>query len=268
MTDPTLSIVIPAYNEASRIRGALQKITGYLHTQNFSWQVVVVDDGSTDATASVVERFLKSEPGVTLLQVPHGGKGWAVRHGMLQAQGEFRFLCDADLSMPIQQVERFLPPAQNDYDVAIGSREAPGARRIGEPYLRHLSGRLFNLLVRIMAVPGISDSQCGFKSFRAAAAEQLFRSQRIKGFSFDVEVLFLASKAKMHIVEVPIDWYFHRESKVRLYRDVPRMVGDLLAVRWNWWRGCYPPPTPAPERSVFTNSANIGKEPGEENDLP
>lgn len=233
MNEPTLSVVIPAFNESKRIGGTLREVLDFLKTRPFSWEVLVVDDGSTDDTAALVEGFAQESAGaIRLVRVPHGGKGWAVRHGMLAALGQFRFLCDADLSMPISEVERFLPPQCQDYDIAIGSREAPGAKRIGEPAYRHLWGRLFNLLVRLLAVPGISDSQCGFKSFRSPVAERLFSVQRLRGFSFDAEVLFLARKMGLRVVEVPIDWYFRQESRVRMLRDGPRMVRDLVLVRW------------------------------------
>lgn len=203
----------------------------YLRSYNWEWEVVVADDGSTDATATIVADFGSQDPRVRLLQLQHGGKGWAVRHGMMHAQGEYRFLCDADLSMPIQHLASFLPPALNDFDVAIGSREAPGARRLNEPWIRHFSGKLFNILVRLIAVHGISDSQCGFKCFRAPAAEQLFSFQKSTGFSFDAEVLFIAQRLGMRIVEIPIDWYYMESSKVRLLRDAPLMIRDLLLLR-------------------------------------
>lgn len=234
-----LSVVIPAYNEAGRILRTLDEVTAFLASQDYSWEVLVVDDGSTDETASLVQSYLESHPQVDLLRVQHGGKGWAVKHGMLAVTGEYRFLCDADLSMPIHQIERFLPPALEGYDVAIGSREVPGARRHHEPFLRHLQGRVFNGLVRLLAVPRLADTQCGFKCFRGAAAEELFPRQRLVGFGFDVEVLFLALQRGMRVVEVPIDWYYRPASKVRPVRDAVRMVADVLSVRWNHWQGRY-----------------------------
>ena len=242
MSSPYLSIVIPAYNEEPRIRGSLEQVLDYLRSQTYSWEVVVADDGSTDATASEVERLgTAPEAGgsVKLLRLAHGGKGWAVRHGMLEAQGEYRFMCDADLSMPIEQVSRFLPPQSGDYDIAIGSREIPGSRRIGEPRRRKLMAWGFSSLVRTFAVPGISDTQCGFKCFRAEAADRLFSQQRMPGFAFDVEVLFLARKQGQHMVEVPIDWYYRAESKVQPLRDSAAMARDVVRIRWHYLKGDY-----------------------------
>ncbi|MBI4201130.1 MAG: glycosyltransferase family 2 protein [Chloroflexi bacterium] len=234
-----LSVIIPAYNEERRILSTLQRVTEYLASQDYSWNVVVANDGSTDRTASLVQEFARDHPQVTLLPLVHRGKGWAVRSGMLASQAEHRFLCDADLSMPIEHLERFLPPHLASYDIAIGSREAPGARRFNEPPRRHLMGRLFNVVTRALAVRGIHDTQCGFKCFRGAAADLLFPIQRIPGFGFDVEVLFLAQRMDLRMVEVPIDWYYGRESKVRPLRDAAAMSRDVLKVRWSAWRGKY-----------------------------
>jgi len=234
-----LSMVIPAYNEEARIELTLATVTGYLRRCPFSWEVLVVDDGSTDATAALVKKYIDGNPGVQLVGVTHGGKGWAVKNGMLRAQGQYRFLCDADLSMPIEQISRFLPPNGSSGDIVIGSREVPGARRIGEPWFRHLIGRVFNIFVRLLAVPGVQDTQCGFKCFRGQVAQELSTFQKLRGFSFDAELLFLARKLNFSMVETPIDWYYRPHSKVRPLRDSFRMVVDLLGVRWNYLRGRY-----------------------------
>jgi len=236
---PFLSIVIPAYNEASRIIGTLQQVVGFLEGRPYSWEVLVVDDGSTDATARLVEEFGATHPHIRLLPLPHAGKGWAVKHGMLRATGQYRMLCDADLSMPIQQAERMLPPQIQGVDIAIGSREAPGARRIGEPFHRHLMGRLYNALVRSLAVPGVRDTQCGFKCFRGDIVPKLFGRQVVNGFAFDVEVLYLARKAGLVVREVAIDWYYREQSKVHPVRDTIAMTRDLLKIRWHHLRGGY-----------------------------
>ncbi len=232
-------MVIPAYNEGSRIGDTLRSAIEYLGSQPYTWDVLVVDDGSVDETAQVVGEFAAADPRVTLLSVAHGGKGWAVRNGMLKAKGEHRFLCDADLSMPIEQVSRFLPPVLEEFDIAIGSRELPEARRIGEPSRRHFMGRVFNGLVRMAVLPGISDTQCGFKCFRAPVVEGLFRSQMLSGFAFDVELLFLARRQGLRIVEVPIDWHYRSLSRVRPFRDSLSMVIDIMKVRLNQLRGRY-----------------------------
>ena len=227
-----LSIVIPAFNEEARIRSTLDQVIGYLVSRPYSWEIVVADDGSTDATASLVIEVAEGRPEVRLLQLDHRGKGWAVKNGMLAAAGEYRFLCDADLSMPIEQLDRFLPPQVEEAAIVVGSREAANSRRIGEPLLRHLMGRFYNLLVRWLAVPGISDTQCGFKCFSGEQASDLFQRQRTDGFAFDVEILFLAHRSGLKVTEIGIDWYFREESKVRPLLDSLVMTWDLIRIRW------------------------------------
>ena len=189
MSDVFLSIVIPAFDEEARIGASLERVRDYLTGQDYASEVVVVDDGSSDATAAIVRRADWDRPRVRLISTEHRGKGHAVKTGMLQAEGEFRFLCDADLAMPIEQVSRFIPPRLEGVDVAVGSREAPGSRRFEEPAYRHVMGRVYNAIVRTMAVPGISDTQAGFKCFRSSVARGLFEQQRLDGFGFDVEIL-------------------------------------------------------------------------------
>lgn len=224
--------MIPAFNEEPRISNTLSQVVEYLTAQDYGWEVVVADDGSQDQTAQLVDQVTVDHPNVRVLRLPHRGKGWAVKNGMLAAQGEYRLLCDADLSVPIAQVERLLPPLGPRSDVVLGSREAPGAARFGEPARRHLMGRVFNLLVSRLAVPGLSDTQCGFKCFRGEAAENLFQRQTMDGFAFDVELLYLARKHGLSFVEVGVDWYYRPQSKVRPMRDSLAMTLDLLKIRW------------------------------------
>ena len=162
-----------------------------------------------------------------------------MRRGILAAQGQYRFICDADLSMPIEELPKFLPPLAADYEVAIGSREAPGARRFNEPAFRHLQGRVFSDLVKYFALPGFEDTQCGFKCFSARAAEDLFSVQQFDGMSFDVEVLFIARQRGYRIIEVPIDWYYRSESRVQPLADPLRMLLDILLIHQNWRAGRY-----------------------------
>ncbi|MBI2165905.1 MAG: glycosyltransferase family 2 protein [Chloroflexi bacterium] len=236
---PFLSIVIPAYNEERRILKTLERVLAFLKAQPYTWEVLVVDDGSTDSTAGQVEELARGEQGLRVLRLGHQGKGWAVKQGMLDARGRFRFFCDADLAMPIDQLPRFLERCTAGVPVVIGSREAPGARRFGEPLPRHWMGRIFNGLVRLLAVPGIMDTQCGFKCFSSESAEALFPAQRLKGFSFDVEVLFLARQLGLPVEEIPIDWYHNPNSKVIPWRDVWVMSRDLLRIRLLHRRGRY-----------------------------
>ena len=239
MEKPFLSIVIPAYNEAIRIESTLEKVITYLNQQHYTFEVVVVDDGSTDTTADLSAKFSR-RASLQLLQIPHGGKGWAVQHGMLRAQGKYRFLCDADLSMPIDNLARFFAGVDGhpEYDVAIASREAPGARRFNEPKSRHVKGRLFNYAVKILALRGIEDTQCGFKLFSAESATRLFPHQSLEGWAFDVELLVMAEKAGFGVGEVPIDWYYGEGSKMTLAKGIVAVL-DVAKVGLNNLLGRY-----------------------------
>jgi hypothetical protein len=161
---------------------------------------------------------------------------------MLAAVGEYAFMCDADLSMPIEQLSRFLPPALQTIDVAIGSREVKGARRYDEPAHRHLGGRFINLLIRLLILPRLQDTQCGFKCFRRPVAQDLFKVQQLKGWSFDIELLYVAYRRGYTVVEVPVDWYYRSESKVSAIPDALRMIKDIFRIRSNARRGLYDAP--------------------------
>ena len=239
MYTPFLSIVIPAHNEEQRLPPSLEKIDCFLREQNYSAEIVIVENGSTDRTLEVTQGYAARMKNLSVLHEPQRGKGLAVKRGMLAAKGAYRFICDADLSMPIEQVNRFLPPAVPDKAVVIGSREAPGAKRYNEPQYRHLIGRVFNQMVRWLALPGLQDSQCGFKCFRADAAEAVFRRLTLTGMSFDVEALFIAMRLGYAIAETPIDWYFDPDSRVRLVKDSLGMFFDLLTIRRNARKGVY-----------------------------
>ncbi len=232
MSKPFLSIVIPAYNEEVRLLNSLSKIAAFLSKQTYPAEVLVVENGSSDCTYAIAQEFATKNPLFHALHIEERGKGIAVKTGILAARGDYRFICDTDLSMPIEEVNNFLPPLLQDTDIAIASREAPGAQRIGEPVYRHFIGRVFNGFVKLMALPGLQDTQCGFKCFSAKAAEQLFPLQTIHGWTFDVEVLFLARKFGYAIHEVPIRWYFDPHSKVKFLRDSLHMAGDLIRIRW------------------------------------
>jgi len=226
-----LSIIIPAFNEEKRIIPTLEAILLYLREQPYSWEVLVVDDGSHDQTFSVVNHWAKNKEGVRAEIISHQGKGWAVRHGMLQAIGAYRFMCDADLSMPIEHLSVFLEQITSDYDVVIGSREIDGAQRFDEPLSRHLNGRLFNYLVRVLLGAPFFDTQCGFKCFRGDVAEKLFKKQKIRGFGFDVEILYMALRLNLKILELPIDWHHNSDSKVRLWADGLAMLIDMIRIK-------------------------------------
>jgi dolichyl-phosphate beta-glucosyltransferase len=236
---PFLSIVVPAYNEEHRLPQTLPRIVEFLRAQEYPGEVIVIDDGSADRTASVVEGIAADAPLVKLIRNEHRGKGYAVKTGVLAATGDYIFLCDADLSMPIEDVAHFLPPTLEEFDVAIGSREMEGARRRDEPALRHLMGRIFNTIVRLLAVRGFQDTQAGFKCFAREAAHEMFPYQTMDGFGFDVEILFIAQKRGYRIVEVPINWYYMSNSRVSPVSDSIRMVREVIQVRLNDWRGLY-----------------------------
>lgn len=238
MPRPRLSVVIPAYNEQNRLPASLGALRRYLEARPYAYEVLVVDNASTDATAETVRREAESWPALRCLSIPERGKGIAVKVGALAAKGEAVMLCDADFSMPVEEIERFLERLAES-DVAIATREGAGSRRVGEPQLRHIMGRVFNALVRALAVPRFQDTQCGFKCFNRASVEAIFPRLTVRGFGFDVEVLYLARKLGFSVAEVPIVWYFQADSRVNPLRDTPRMILDVLRVRWNDLRGVY-----------------------------
>lgn len=239
MPPPSLSIVIPAYNEEKRLAATLATVSTFLSQQPWPWEIRVVDDGSSDGTAAIARSFAATDPRIVLQAEPHRGKGGAVKAGLLGAAGSYRFICDADLSMPIAEVLRFLPPAIDRVDVAIGSREGAGARRVGEPLYRHVMGRVFNACVQRLALPGIEDSQCGFKMFTAEAVRRIFPLVSIDGWAFDVEVLTVARAQGLRVVEVPIEWHYRNESQLSMWRDGIGMLRELLWIRWRAVRGVY-----------------------------
>lgn len=240
MTGPTdLSIVIPAFNEAARLPDTLEAIVRHLSATDLSWEIRVVDDGSADATVAKAAAAAAQEARIIVQQEPHRGKGGAVRAGMLAATARMRFLCDADLSMPIAELGMFLRVVPATADVAIGVREGVGARRIGEPSKRHIMGRAFNALVRHLLIPGVQDTQCGFKLFSAEAAEAIFSRVGTDGWAFDVEALFVARKLGLRVAEVPITWHYSAESRVSPFWDALRMARDVVGIRWKAWRGGY-----------------------------
>lgn len=237
--DIRLSLVIPAYNEADRLGQTLDRLLTELASFRFRCEIRVVDDGSDDRTSEVVERLGGSDDRIVLQREPHRGKGGALRAGLLAARGALRFMCDADLSMPPHEIHRFVSLVPGDCDIAIGSREGPGARRVGEPLYRHVMGRGFNTLVRFGLLPGLHDTQCGFKLFSARAIEAVVPATTIDGWTFDLEVLFVATLQGWRIREVPIEWHYDRRSHVSVLRDPWRMFKDFWRIRTNGRRGAY-----------------------------
>lgn len=236
---PFLSIIIPAHNEEQRLPDSLEQIFAFLADQRYTSEVLVVENGSKDRTLEVAQEYTARFPNLIVLHNQERGKGLAVRRGMLSAQGEYRFMCDADLSMPIEQVNQFLPPLCADFDIVIASREMRGAVRHNEPSYRHWGGRIINLIIRLLAVPKIQDTQCGFKCFRSDVAEDLFSIQTMTGWSFDIELLFVARQRGYAIAEIPIHWYYRSESKLNVLHDAIHMILDIFTIRSNARRGLY-----------------------------
>jgi dolichyl-phosphate beta-glucosyltransferase len=239
LISPFLSIIIPAHNEEIRLPRTLRQVFAFLEKQSYSAEIVVVENGSSDRTLEMANEFASRHSNLIVIHEEQPGKGNAVRRGVLEAHGEYRFICDADLSMPITELGKFLPPVLTGYDIAIASREAPGAVRYNEPSYRHWGGRAINLAIRLFILPGLNDTQCGFKCFRAKAAEKLFCQQTLLGWSFDIEILYLARKKRMSIKEIPVNWYFDADSKVNAVRDALRMIGDIFRIHINALRGRY-----------------------------
>lgn len=244
---PWLTIVIPAYNEARRLPVSLPRVYEYVERERAlrgrRCEVIVVDDGSTDATAAVVTELGTQWPEVRLVQGPHQGKGGAVRTGILAARGEYVALADADFSMPVEQIDRLFAKAlDRGYDIALGSREAAGAHRFAEPSYRHLMGRVFNRVVQLLLLPGIEDTQCGFKALRREVAVDVAERQTIEGWGFDAELLYIARVRGHSMREVGIDWYYMPDSRISPLRDTLTMLRDVCAIAWNARRGRYTAP--------------------------
>ena len=199
----------------------------------------MVENASTDDTAKVVEGYQASFPQLKMIRLEQGGKGNAIRAGMQAARGEYRFMADVDFSMPVEEISKFLTPNLVETQVAIASREQAGSKRIAEPFYRHLIGRVFNGLVRILVLPGLQDTQCGFKCFSAEAAEQIFPKQTLNGWSFDVEVLTIARELGFKVLEVPITWTYQPGSRMSILSDSWQMFKDLLLIRSRKRKGLY-----------------------------
>ncbi len=228
---PFLTVIIPAYNEEDRIEQTLRRICDYLNTQKYSWSIFVVNDGSTDQTGAIVRRMADNEDRIHLIEYrPNRGKGCAVRTGMLSANADWLLFSDADLSAPIEEVEKLF---QAKSPVAIGSRGMRESQLvIRQPKYREWAGRLFNKLVQILGVPGIQDTQCGFKLFAREPAKEIFSRCTLDGYGFDFEALMLARALGYPIAEVPIRWAHQGGSKVRLLQDGLRMIKDLIVLRF------------------------------------
>jgi dolichyl-phosphate beta-glucosyltransferase len=238
---PSLSIIIPAFNEERRLSASLEKVRAYVRGRSLDCEVLVVDDGSTDGTADLVRAQSAGFEGLRLLTLgSNQGKGAAVRAGVLEAKAPRILFTDADLSTPMEELAQLEAALDGGADLAVGSRALDRARvSVRQPLYREAGGRLFNILVQLLSVPGIQDTQCGFKLFTAAAGRRLFRIQKVPRFGFDVEFLFLARKAGYRIAEVPVRWVNSTETKFRPLQDGIRTFSDLAAIRIHDWRGFY-----------------------------
>jgi len=248
-----LSIIIPAYNEELRISSTLERLHNYLTANSWEYEIIVVDDGSSDNTAAVVEKFSRKYESIKLIRYPeNAGKGYAIRTGVLSSRGSLLLMCDADMSTPIEEIEKLLPFLREGYDIAIGSRAlAESDLMVRQPWYRELMGRIFNIFVKIMVMKGLNDTQCGFKLFNGDISRRLFEKGFIDGFSFDVEVLFLAGKGGYKIKEVPIKWLNSPLSKVKIASDPLKMFLGLLKIRSYWIFGKYN----ADVKRVFTSQS-------------
>lgn len=239
----SISIVIPAFNEERRLTDTLTAVLAYLARRDWRFtEVVVVDDGSADGTARLVREFSATHAAVRLVENPgNRGKGYSVRHGMMEARGEWILFSDADLSAPIEELDKLLAAArEGGASVAIGSRALDRSLiEVHQSGFREMAGRVFNLCMRALTGLPFRDTQCGFKLFEAGAARKVFRQQRLEGFGFDAEVLFIARQLGFRMVEIPVRWSHSEGTKVSMFRDSLNMFLDLLRIRWNELRGRY-----------------------------
>lgn len=235
---PEVSIVVPAYNEEARLPDTLARIHSYLGRVHWSAEVLVVDDGSSDGTAACVQGLSRCYPRLRLLRNGHNrGKGYSVKHGVLQSRGQFVLFTDADLSTPIEQASRFLLLLDQGWDVVVGSRDLdPRLLERPQPWVRRKSGQVFHWLVWLLMGLPVRDTQCGFKAFRRIAAQSLFPLQRLERFGFDVEILWLAHRLGFRCLEVAVPWRNDERTHVSLTRDGPAMLLELAHLRWLAWR--------------------------------
>jgi dolichyl-phosphate beta-glucosyltransferase len=249
---PDLSIVIPAYNEASRIGPTVRDMVSYCRGQGRAFEIILVDDGSCDSTTSVARLLSEDFPELKVIRLAaNHGKGYAVRTGVVNALGRSVLFADADGATPIEEIERLEQALDSGADVAVGSRalRATGVQVRAKLY-RHLMGRTFHLLVEWLADGGVKDTQCGFKLFRSNVAQDLFSRMRMNGFSFDVEVLLMAQRGGYRVCEIPVNWVHQPGSRVNLVLDSLRMARDLFVIRGNLLRGWYDQPHVAPLAGV------------------
>jgi dolichyl-phosphate beta-glucosyltransferase len=237
----TYSIVIPAYNESGRIVSTLRRVVEYVRAQGWRAEIVVVNDGSTDRTVEVVREFQAQAPEVRMIENPgNRGKGYSVRAGMLQAQGEILVFTDSDLSAPIEEADRLFAAIAGGADIAIGSRWLESGRQTHrQPLYRQFFGRCYNFVTRLVMGLPFADTQCGFKAFRREAAQTVFGLQTIEGWGFDPEILFIALKRGYRVVEVPVTWAHDERTRMKYLKDGAKMLREMATIRWNALTGHY-----------------------------
>ena len=238
---PKYSIVIPAYNESARIPATLKSVVECIRARSWDAEVLVVNDGSTDTTAEVVRSFIRNAPEVRMLENPgNRGKGYSVRSGMLQARGQIALFTDSDLSAPIEEAERLFAAIRQGADIAIGSRWLESARQTHrQPLFRQFFGRCFNAVTRaVMRLP-FADTQCGLKAFTRQAAQTVFQLQTIERWGFDPEILLIALRRGLRVVEVPVSWAHDERTRMSYLRDGIRMLQEITQIRWNALCGRY-----------------------------
>lgn len=248
-TKPFLSVVIPAYNEVENFkRGVLDEIFKYLKSCTFSWEVILVNDGSTDETPTLLENFAKKFSGFRLVNIPHGGKLKAIEAGLDNAQGEVILISDFDQSTPAAEFNKFLPDFEKGADIVIGDRVARGAKRINDPFFRYFRSRVLNFFIKIFLFSGISDTQCGFKALKATVAKKLLPNLKVThlakpvgGFMgpWDIELLFLAKKGKLKIAQVPVIWQYFPSRRLSVISEPARFIFDILRIRQFYLLGKY-----------------------------
>ena len=241
--DTLLSVVIPAYNEAGRLPATLDKLQAYFAAQRLRYEIIVVDDGSSDGTAQLVASRQRQNAGLRLLRyTPNRGKGYALKQGLAAAHGDWVLMTDSDLSTPIEEAAAFLALARQGFDVVIGSRALADSQVVvRQAWYRQNMGRIFNLMVRLLGLSPFRDTQCGFKLFHGAVAAEIGRRLTLDGFCCDVEMLLIAARLGCRVKEQPVHWYNAPQSKVSPLADATKMLADLLLLRWRDWLGCYKP---------------------------
>lgn len=234
-----ISIIIPVYNEQNRISKTLTTLTDYLSTQGYLWEILIVDDGSRDNTVNEVNAHLEDSR-IKLINLPHNGKGAAIKQGMLSASGKIRMMCDADMAMPVNYIADFISEiSDKQHDVVIGSRQISGSKRFNESDFRHLIGRIYNFWIKLFLISDYLDTQCGFKAFTEQSANQIFSLQQLEGFGFDVEILVIARLKALKTKELPIEWHHDEESKVNPVLDSIRMFLDTIKIKVGVYSGKY-----------------------------